>query len=30
MSSIARNQQIGEHFVQILAHYPVKGHKQFL
>jgi hypothetical protein len=30
MSSISHNQQIEEHFVQILAHFPVKGHKQFL
>jgi len=30
MSSIARNQQIEEHFVQILAHILVKGHKKLL
>jgi len=30
MSSIARNKQIGEHFVRILAHIRLKGHKQFL
>ena len=30
MSSIARNQQIEERFVQILAHIRLKGHKQLL
>jgi len=30
MSSIARNQQIEEHFAQILAHIRLRGHKQFL
>ncbi len=30
MSSIARNGEIREHFVQILALIPQKGHKHFL
>jgi len=30
MSPIARIQQLEEHFVQIFAYFPVKGHKQFL
>jgi len=30
MSSIARIQQLEEHYVQILAHNRPKGHKRFL
>ncbi len=30
MSSIARIEQLKEHFVQIFAHIPLKGHKQLL
>jgi len=29
MSSIARNKQLEEHFVKIMAYIRLKGHKQF-